>query len=314
MYRIGIDIGGTTTKIAIISEQAEILHKAKLPTRCTLGYEQVLTDITYYIEAGLRAVNGGKEDIMCIGLAVPGLISEDGNRIEFAGNLGFREIDARRFLRQNFSGSYIKLTNDANAAALGEHLFGTAKGYQSSVTITIGTGVGSGIVIDGRIFTGAFNSGGEIGHMIVDVEGEQCSCGQNGCLELYASATAIIRHAKQELQNTPGSLMLSCSNGQIETLDAKMIFDAYRMGDKAATKVIEQFIMYLGIGIINTINILQPEVIVIGGGISAEKEKLILPLTSYVKKHLIFGERNLKTKIAYALLGNDAGVMGAAML
>ncbi len=313
-YRIGIDIGGTTTKVAFISEQAEIVYKTGIPTRCDLGYEQVFADIAHCLEAGLQTLSASKDDIRSIGLAIPGLVSEDGSGIVFASNLGFWDVDAQGCLQQYFDASRIALTNDANAAALGEHLFGAAKGSQSSVTITIGTGVGSGIIIDDRIVTGRFNSGAEIGHTIVDANGERCPCGQNGCLELYASASAIVRHAKQEIQNVPDSRMLSLVNGDIDTLDAKTVYDAYHSGDQAACRVIDRFIKYLGIGVINTINALQPEVIVIGGGISAQKEKLTEPLTGYVKEHLLFGEKNLKTKIVYALLGNDAGVIGAAML
>ncbi len=314
MYRIGIDIGGTATKVAFISEQAEMVYKTSIPTRCGLGYEQVFADIAHCLEAGLQTVNATKDEIGSIGLAIPGLVSEDGSRIVFASNLGFVDVDAQGCLQPYFDGSRITLTNDANAAALGEHLFGAAKGSQSSVTITIGTGVCSGIIINDRLVTGRFNSGAEIGHTIVDANGERCPCGQNGCLELYASASAIIRHAKQEMQDTPDSRMLSLVNGDIDALNAKTVYDAYRSGDKAAGRVIDRFIKYLGIGVINTINSLQPEVIVIGGGISAQKENLTGPLTNYVKGHLLFGEKNLKTKIVYALLGNDAGVMGAAML
>ncbi len=313
MYKVGIDLGGTTAKIAFVADGAGIAMKTKIPTRCELGYQQVFSDIAECVKENILKLNITEEAIDSIGLATPGLLSEDGNEIVFAANLNFVGVDAIGELKKHFK-CRIAMANDANAAALGEHLFGAGKGSHSSVTITIGTGIGSGIIINDKLVPGSFNSGAEIGHQIVEANGRECPCGQRGCMEQYASASALIRCAKERITENPDSSMLTVLNGDISNLNAQTVYDAYHAGDEAATHVVEKFIKYLGIGVINIINILQPEVIVIGGGVSGEKEKLIDPLNEYIKGHLLFGEKNFKTKVRYATLGNDAGVIGAAML
>ncbi|MFA9380091.1 MAG: ROK family protein [Acetanaerobacterium sp.] len=313
MYKVGIDLGGTTTKIAFVADNIGIVQKTSITTRCDMGYRQVFSDIAQCINEIAQKLNIHNDGLDSIGLATPGLLSEDGSEIVFASNLGFEHVDAIGELKKYFD-CRVAMGNDANAAALGEHHFGAGKGSHSSVTITIGTGIGSGIIINDKLVCGCFNSGAEIGHHIIVADGELCPCGQRGCMELYASASAIIRFAKEEVQSSSNTLMLSLSDGDLNKLNAKVVYDAYYKGDKSAARVVGKFIKYLGIGVINIINILQPEVIIIGGGVSGEKEKLITPLSKYVKEHLIFGEKNFKTKINFAILGSDAGVIGAAML
>jgi glucokinase len=312
MYKIGVDLGGTQIKIALVGEGGGIVRKVGIQTRSALGYARVLRDIAEAIETLLpKKAQGGQ--LEGIGLATPGLLSEDATQIQFASNLGFVNVRAIDELKRYFH-CRIVMTNDANAAALGEHLCGAGKGSKNSVTITLGTGIGSGVILDGRIVSGSFNSGAELGHHIIAAGGRKCPCGQRGCYEMYASVSALIADAQREAAAHPESRLTAQCGGDLNALDAQMIYAAYYQNDPAARRVHRRFIRYVGIGLINIVNVLQPDVIIIGGGVSAEKENLTRPLTEYVRTHLLFGEENFRTKICHALLGNDAGVVGAAMI
>jgi glucokinase len=313
MYKLGIDLGGTGIKAALLDKNGSISQRAAIATHCELGYQAVFDRIAQCAGQCLEQEHIKPSDLKAIGLAAAGMLSEDGQEIVFSSNLRFLHVKAVDEMKKRFP-CPIALTNDADAAALGEHFYGAGKGAKSSVTITLGTGIGSGIVMNNRIMSGSFRSGAEIGHQIIEANGIQCRCGQQGCLEVYASGTALIVDAARRARENPSSLLNSICSGNLSKLDAGMVFQAHYNHDPDATRAVEQFTKYLGIGIINVINLLQPEAVIIGGGLSAEKENLTKPLNDYVRKHLLFGGQNMRTKIRYALLGNDAGALGAAML
>ena len=254
------------------------------------------------------------EDIDSVGMGTPGTVNQDGI-IEFANNLAFNNVPARNMLakRINKPEEKVFIENDANCAALGEAYAGCGNGAKDFVAVTLGTGVGSGVIIGGKIVNGVNYAGGECGHMVIVVDGEQCSCGRKGCWEAYASATALIRQTKKAMEEYPDSLMhkLAKEEGKVS---GRTAFDAMRLGDIAGIKVVDDYIKYVACGLINIVNALQPEIICIGGGICNEGETLMKPLRRFVQSERYSIHSKIQTKIVKAELGNDAGVIGAALL
>lgn len=254
------------------------------------------------------------EDIDSVGMGTPGTVNQDGV-IEFANNLAFNNVPARTMLakRINKPEEKVFIENDANCAALGEAYAGCGNGAKDFVAVTLGTGVGSGVIIGGKIVNGVNYAGGECGHMVIVVDGEQCSCGRKGCWEAYASATALIRQTKKAMEEYPDSLMhkLAKEEGKVS---GRTAFDAMRLGDIAGIKVVDDYIKYVACGLINIVNALQPEIICIGGGICNEGETLMKPLRRFVQSERYSIHSKIQTKIVKAELGNDAGVIGAALL
>ena len=246
--------------------------------------------------------------------STPGTVNQDGI-IEFANNLAFNNVPARTMLakRINKPEEKVFIENDANCAALGEAYAGCGNGAKDFVAVTLGTGVGSGVIIGGKIVNGVNYAGGECGHMVIVVDGEQCSCGRKGCWEAYASATALIRQTKKAMEEYPDSLMhkLAKEEGKVS---GRTAFDAMRLGDIAGIKVVDDYIKYVACGLINIVNALQPEIICIGGGICNEGETLMKPLRRFVQSERYSIHSKIQTKIVKAELGNDAGVIGAALL
>ncbi len=206
------------------------------------------------------------------------------------------------------------LTNDANAAALGESYAGAGKEYNSVVLVTLGTGVGGGIVLSGKLYEGGGSAGAEIGHTLLRINGEKCTCGRRGCFEAYASATALIRQTKRAMEKYPESAMWSICKNEAKNADGKTPFDAMRAGDQAAKKVVKNYIRYLGEGITDLCNVFRPDAVLLGGGICAEGETLLKPLRKFVKKNIFGGNGYAPVKILAATLGNDAGIYGAVRL
>ena len=217
-----------------------------------------------------------------------------------------------RELLQKYIDKPVYLGNDANVAALGEVVSGAAKGVKNAVMITLGTGVGGGIVIDGKIYEGQHSAGAELGHMMLIHDGEQCSCGRKGCWEAYASATALIRQTKRAMLEHPESIMNQMATQ--DTVSGRTAFDAMRKGDKIAKDVVDKYIIYIAEGLVDIINIFRPEVLIIGGGICNEGDTLLVPLKKFVKEHVYGGDRNPEQVIEIAKLGNDAGIIGAALV
>lgn len=312
MYFIGVDLGGTSIKAAVVSEEGKILIKDSVPTYAERSSGEILKDMAMLIkdliaEAGLK-----EEQITSIGVGSPGTPDVENGVLLYANNFAdFNNAPIRSELQKYFD-MPVYLENDANVAALGESLVGAGQGYKNCVAITLGTGVGSGIIINGKIYGGSFHGGAEFGHMVIEAGGEPCTCGRKGCWEAYSSATAIIRDGRVAAARNPKSLINEYVDGDLSEVNAKVVFDAYHAGDESAIAVVKRYIRYLAVGVVNTINTLEPEVLVIGGGVSAQRDNLLNPLKEEVNSETYGGES--KTILKIAELGNDAGVIGAALL
>ena len=314
MYTIGIDLGGTNIVASVVDDDYNIIGTSKTPTNAPRSADEIFDDIADVCEEAVKAAGLTMEDIDSVGMGTPGTVNQDGI-IEFANNLAFNNVPARTMLakRINKPEEKVFIENDANCAALGEAYAGCGNGAKDFVAVTLGTGVGSGVIIGGKIVNGVNYPGGECGHMVIVVDGEQCSCGRKGCWEAYASATALIRQTKKAMEEYPDSLMhkLAKEEGKVS---GRTAFDAMRLGDIAGIKVVDDYIKYVACGLINIVNALQPEIICIGGGICNEGETLMKPLRRFVQSERYSIHSKIQTKIVKAELGNDAGVIGAALL
>ncbi len=314
MYTIGIDLGGTNIVASVVDDDYNIIGTSKTPTNAPRSADEIFDDIADVCEEAVKTAGLTMEDIDSVGMGTPGTVNQDGI-IEFANNLAFNNVPARTMLakRINKPEEKVFIENDANCAALGEAYAGCGNGAKDFVAVTLGTGVGSGVIIGGKIVNGVNYAGGECGHMVIVVDGEQCSCGRKGCWEAYASATALIRQTKKAMEEYPDSLMhkLAKEEGKVS---GRTAFDAMRLGDIAGIKVVDDYIKYVACGLINIVNALQPEIICIGGGICNEGETLMKPLRRFVQSERYSIHSKIQTKIVKAELGNDAGVIGAALL
>ena len=311
--KIGIDLGGTNISIGIISEKAEILSKFSVPVKKPSTAEDIIGDIALGIFSLLNQAALNSSDIDLIGVGIPGIADFDAGVVIYTPNLNMRNLQIKEILK-NKTGISVKINNDANCAALGEALAGAAKGVKNAILLTLGTGIGSGIIIDGKIYSGCNSAAGELGHSVIVVDGRKCGCGRNGCFEAYASATALIKDAVDTLSDYPGSQIIKACEGQIDSIDGKMIFEAAKIGDTCAKIVIDRYIKYLGEGIITVVNIFRPEKIILGGGIANSGDLLIDSVNEYIKDKCMGGENVPVPPIVKAALGNDAGVIGAGML
>ena len=314
MYTIGIDLGGTNIVASVVDDDYNIIGTSKTPTNSPRSADEIFDDIADVCEEAVKTAGLTMEDIDSVGMGTPGTVNQDGV-IEFANNLAFNNVPARTMLakRINKPEEKVFIENDANCAALGEAYAGCGNGAKDFVAVTLGTGVGSGVIIGGKIVNGVNYAGGECGHMVIVVDGEQCSCGRKGCWEAYASATALIRQTKKAMEEYPDSLMhkLAKEEGKVS---GRTAFDAMRLGDIAGIKVVDDYIKYVACGLINIVNALQPEIFCIGGGICNEGETLMKPLRRFVQSERYSIHSKIQTKIVKAELGNDAGVIGAALL
>lgn len=312
MFTVGIDLGGTNIVAAVVDENYNIIEKAKTPTAMPRSADEIFDDIARVTKEAVEKSKLTMDDIESIGLGTPGTANADGV-IEFANNLNFDHVPAREMLKERLGDKPIYIANDANCAALGEAYAGCGNGSKNFVAVTLGTGVGSGVIIDGKIVTGVNYAGGECGHMVIVVDGEPCTCGRKGCWEAYASATALINQTKRAMEEYPDSIMhkLAEEEGKVS---GKTAFDAMRHGDIAGIKVVDQYIKYIACGLINLVNALQPEIICVGGGICNEGETLLRPLRRYIEAERYSVYSKMQTKIMKAELGNDAGIIGAAIL
>lgn len=314
MYTIGIDLGGTNIVASVVDDDYNIIGTSKTPTNSPRSADEIFDDIADVCEEAVKTAGLTMEDIDSVGMGTPGTVNQDGV-IEFANNLAFNNVPARTMLakRINKPEEKVFIENDANCAALGEAYAGCGNGAKDFVAVTLGTGVGSGVIIGGKIVNGVNYAGGECGHMVIVVDGEQCSCGRKGCWEAYASATALIRQTKKAMEEYPDSLMhkLAKEEGKVS---GRTAFDAMRLGDIAGIKVVDDYIKYVACGLINIVNALQPEIICIGGGICNEGETLMKPLRRFVQSERYSIHSKIQTKFVKAELGNDAGVIGAALL
>lgn len=312
MYSIGIDLGGTNIVASVVDDKYNILGTGKYKTALPRAAEEIFDDIASACRDAVENAGIELKDIAHIGLGTPGTVNGDGV-IEFANNLGFNNVPAKDMIRDRLGDIPVYIANDANCAALGEAYAGCGDGCKNFVAVTLGTGVGSGIIVDGRIVEGVNFAGGECGHMVIMVDGEPCTCGRKGCWEAYASATALIKQTKKAMDEHPESVMheLAKEEGKVS---GRTAFDAMRKGDVAGINVVNNYIKYVACGLINIVNALQPEIICVGGGICNEGETLMEPLRRFVQAERYSIHSKIQTKIMKAELGNNAGVIGAALL
>lgn len=271
MYYIGIDLGGTNIAVGIVDESFKIVKKGSTPTLVNRDPELIIADMGKLCLELLAETGIGLEEVVCAGIAAPGSVNPRTGIIEYANNLPFLRFPIADTLRKYLPVRKVYLENDANAAALGEAVGGAAKGKRLSVMITLGTGVGGGVIIDGKIYSGFNYAGAELGHTVIEYNGRQCSCGRKGCFEAYASATALVNMTKEKLAACKDTLMWEMCGNDINKADARIAFAAMKKGDRAGKEVVDMYISYLACGITNMINIFQPEVLLIGGGVCNEK-------------------------------------------
>ena len=314
MYRIGIDLGGTNIVAGIVDKEFKIVAKLSTPTKADRASDDIVKDIASLCKNVCLENGISFDDIEAIGVASPGAVNNKTGVVEYSCNLPFRSYPVVNELKKLTGKDDIYIDNDANAAAWGEAIAGAAKGSSHSIMITLGTGVGGGIIIDGRVESGFNGAGGELGHIVIEVDGVPCSCGRKGCWEAYSSATALIRMTNEKIaecrENGRASMLLDA-----ERVSGRTACDCMRAGDEAAKEVYDKYIKYLASGLATIINIFQPEVISLGGGVSNEGQSLIDDLLPIVRKEAYGGGViDDLPELRIAKLGNDAGIIGAALL
>ena len=312
-YYIGIDLGGTNIKAGVVTEDFKIISKASVKTNCPRPAKEICDDMAKVSlmaceEAGIKI-----EDIEWIGIGTPGIADNVNGMIPYSNNLDFHDVPVRKYIQAHID-KPVYVANDANAAAYGEYIAGAAKGAKNAVCITLGPGVGAGVIVEGKILTGSNFAAAELGHMVIEVDGPQCTCGRKGCFEVFSSATGLIRMTKEAAESDSSSALNRLYAEHNNKYSARHAFIAMREGDKAGTEVVNKYCKYLAAGITNTINIFQPDILCIGGGVCNEGDSLLLPVKELVEKEVYTRMIPKNTVIAVAKLGNDAGIIGAAFL
>lgn len=312
-YYVGIDLGGTNIKAGVVNEQGEIIHKNRIKTRAEREQLAIIRDMGLLAlqvieEAGLKV-----QDVLAVGIGSPGTPNNETGLLVYANNLPFHQAPMRSEIHKMID-LPVYIDNDANVAALAESVAGGSKGSSHSVAITLGTGVGGGVIINKRIYSGFNHAGCEIGHILVKAGGEPCTCGRLGCFESYASATAIIRETERAAREHPESILSSLIAENGGAADGRTAFEGMRRGDAAAKAVVDDYILMLSEGLANVINGYMPEVIVVGGGVCNEGDALLDPVRQLALSKAYLGEGVPQPRIRLAEMGNDAGIVGAAMM
>ncbi len=305
---IGVDLGGTTVKLGLFDETGRLLEKWEIPTRTEQGGKNILSDIAEAILDKLKEKSIERSDVAGVGMGIPGSVMPDGH-VPVCVNLGWRDMNPEAELGRLLGGITVRSGNDANVAALGEQWQGCGKGCNSIAAVTLGTGVGCGIILNGRIVAGSRGLGGELGHITVNrAETEVCNCGNHGCLEMYSSATGIVRLAKRRLaaSGEPSALR------KLENITAKDVLDAAKAGDKLAEAVVDESMDWPALGLSYVTHVVDPELFVVGGGVSKAGEYLLDKIRAHYCGYIKLSEK--KAEIRLAALGNDAGIYGAARL
>ncbi len=313
-YSIGIDLGGTNIKAGLCNYVGDLIIKKSVKVGKSATATEIVEAMASLCRSLLVDTEIPMESIDYVGLAAPGTADADKGMIVYANNLPFMKYPIADEFIKRFPVSKLYIENDANAAALGEAMCGGAKGLSDVVVVTLGTGVGGGVIIKKHVLSGFNFAAGELGHMVIDVGGRPCSCGRKGCWEAYSSATALINFTKEAMRKDIESAMWEICGGDIDKVDGQTAFRAAEKNDKSAKIVVHDYILNLACGIVNIINIFQPEAICVGGGISNEGDNLFKPLLEYINLEQYSRYCEKKTDIRLALLGNDAGIIGAAML
>lgn len=312
MVYIGIDVGGTGIQMGVVDEKGQIIAKGAIVTRTDIPFEDQVKAMADCALETLEKSGHTLIELASIGLGIPGIADQKTGVVPFCTNLGWKNVPLRETF-QKYINKPIFIDNDATVAGLAESVAGVSANTDSSVFLTLGTGVGAGIVIRGKVWSGFHGVGSEVGHMIMEIDGEPCSCGNRGCLERYTSATAIIRMAREAVAKHPDSLIMSLCGGDPSLINAKMVFDAAREGDEQGLKVFRRYARYLGQAIATIVNFFDPEVIVLGGGVSKAGKFLLDAVREEAPKYCIYKSMPI-SRIELAELGPDAGIIGAAML
>lgn len=313
MIYFGVDIGGTGIKVGAVSREGKILHMESAPTQAQLGYEVLAKDIAGLINKIMKENNIELCDVAAIGMGCPGSIDDRNGVVIYANNLNMTNAPLCDELKK-YIDKPIYIGNDANCAALGEYFALNDSSVEHMIAITLGTGVGGGLILNKKIFTGFNGVAGELGHSTLIMDGEQCSCGRKGCWEAYASVTALNRDALRAALSAPDSLLAKEIEANDGKPNGKIIFGCANRGDETALAVVDRYAKYVAQGIVDLINIFQPQYIVIGGGVSAQGDVLLSPIKKYVGEATYGGDLVKTAEIRIAKLGNDAGIIGAALL
>lgn len=312
MYYVGVDVGGMSIKAGLVTEDGTIAAK-KVLVIDPHSPSQIIVEQIGLLISGLVRENGlTLNEIGGCGLGFPGSVDSKKGVIRYCCNINLVNVKLTAMLKSQLGIRNIKISNDANCAALGETKFGVGQGCDNTLLITLGTGLGTGMVVDGKLFEGGQSAGAEGGHMPIVRGGDVCGCGERGHWEAYASATALIRQAQREADKHPESLLAEMTKDTPMT--GKIPFDAAQAGDKVAARVIKKYLEYVSIGLCGMINVFRPELVIIGGGISNQGDYIVTPIRKYVNKHTYGRGYNPKIKVAIATLRNDAGIIGAASL
>ncbi|MBE6630691.1 MAG: ROK family glucokinase [Ruminococcaceae bacterium] len=315
MYYIGVDLGGTNIAVGIVDENMNIVKKGKVPTHKERHSDEIIADMGALCDSLVKEAGLTFADIAYVGVAAPGSVDPANGTVKYANNINMFHYPLAERLMSHIPVKKVYLENDANAAALAEAKAGAGKGYDDVIMVTLGTGVGGGIVIGGKLYSGFNYAGAELGHIVIEHGGRPCTCGRKGCWEAYSSATALIEFTKEKMTETRNTVMWElCENGA-KKVSGRTAFKAARAGDKAGQEVVDTYIDYLACGITNMVNIFQPQVLCIGGGVCGEGDYLLAPLKEIVDRDQYgSGAHDDKTQIKIAQLGNDAGILGAALL
>ena len=313
MYKLGIDLGGTNIVAGVVDDNYNIIATGKVKTNLPRTAEEIIDDMVKAANIAIESAGLKLDDIESMGVGSPGAIDPVNGVVCYANNLGFNNVPMSQMLKERMGVDFY-IENDANAAAFGEYIAGAGRGTNNFIAITLGTGVGGGVIIDGKIYSGSNYAGAELGHTVIEMTGEMCSCGRQGCWEAYASATALIRQTKQAMIKYPKSVMWELCGGDINKVDGRTAFDAMRKGDTAGKMVVDKYVEYIAVGVSNNINIFQPDVLCIGGGISKEGDNLIRPIKAFLEGENYARNIEKNTELKVAELGNDAGIIGAAYL
>ncbi len=318
MYTIGVDLGGTNIAIGIVNDRYEIVRKGSVPTKPERGADPIIADMAALCRKLIADEGLTLADIESVGVATPGTANNVTGVVEYANNIPFLQYPLADRLSAQLDGKKVYIENDANAAAKAEAIAGVAAGAPISVMITLGTGVGGGIIIDGKVYTGFNFAGAELGHVVIQKGGRQCSCGRKGCWEAYSSATGLVNITKDHIVEARAAgkktIMDDMIGGDLSKVSARTAFNAMKQGDEIGAQVVDEYISYLSCGIVNMINIFQPNVLSIGGGVCNEGDYLMKPLLEKVWGETYTREGTPRTQILIAKLGNDAGIIGAAVL
>ena len=309
MYYVGIDLGGTNIAAGLVSEDAKILADMSIPTRAERTWQEIVADMADLSKKVIEKAGVDMKDVKGVGIGCPGSIDNENGICAYSNNLKMEHANIKEEFQKHLD-LPVNLETDANAAALGEYEV-NGQGAKSYVFITLGTGIGGGVILDGKIFRGFNGAGAELGHTVVVSEGEDCTCGRKGCWEAYGSVTALIRQTKVAMEKNPDSMMheLAKKEGKVS---GRTSFDAAHAGDKAAIEVVNQYFKYVAEGITNMVNVFQPEKIVIGGSISKEGDYLLKPVAEFLAKN-DYNRYMPKAKVEITTLFGDAGIIGAAL-